>query len=69
MEASKLKKWTFWLAERNNGLKKAATTGKAVAEGTALAEDLVVGYVHISQCCVEISYRHTTANCNKLEGR
>ncbi|MBF1802797.1 leucyl aminopeptidase [Alloalcanivorax profundimaris] len=39
-KASKLKKWTFWLAERNNGLKKAATTGKAVAEGTALAKDL-----------------------------
>ena len=39
-KASTLKKWTFWLAERNNSLKKAAATGKAVAEGTALARDL-----------------------------
>jgi len=39
-KAATLKKWTFWAAERNNGLKKASNVGKAVAAGSALAKDL-----------------------------
>lgn len=35
-----LKKWTFWHAERQNGLRKAINTGRAVAAGSALARDL-----------------------------
>ena len=35
-----LKKWTFWQAERDNGLRKAVEIGQAVAAGSALARDL-----------------------------
>lgn len=38
--AANLKKWTFWQAERDGELKRAATVGKAVAAGSALARDL-----------------------------